>query len=208
LKSAAHHINTLLGKASVLSAIYIHIRPKIIMPILLIFPSLLFAQAPTPKEVETYAGSVDSLMAKRALQKYFFPNMSFCGGALYGYYYQSKLVYIDATYAGELGFTNTKVYFKDTTVYKIIYRKYVPEWTKFYSKYPNADRKLEEKKMTYTDTTYTLVLSKPIAITKTARKGYSQAINEGGLSKHLLYCAYEMKKELETERTPIFKKKD
>ena len=169
--------------------------------ILLLFSTKLFGQIPTELEVEKYVNTVDSLKNENQLKKFFYPNMSFCGGALYGYYFQNKLVYIDAIYGGDLCYTSTIVYFKDTSVYKLVYRQVWPDWDNFNKKYPEASEKLIKRKMTYTDTTYNIIPTKPAVYTITANKKIvSKDINSKFINQ-LLFCGQEMKKELETEKT-------
>jgi hypothetical protein len=165
-----------------------------------LFTTKLFGQALTEPEIVKYVRSIDSLKKKHQLQEYFYPNMSGCGGGLYGWYAADKLVYIDATYAGELGYTSTKMYLRDTTVYKIIYREYVPEWDKFIKHYPEATEKEMKKHMTYLDRTYTIIAAQPMIITtRSNRKAINDSI-DSGLPGRLFSCGQEMRKELESEK--------
>jgi len=177
-------------------------KMRAIIIILLLFSTKLFGQIPTESEVEKYVKTVDSLKNKNQLQKFFYPNMSYCGGALYGYYYQNKLVYIDAVYGGEFrNFSSRVVYFKDTIVYKIIYRQVLADWDKFIQKYPEASEKLMERKMTYTDTTFTIIPTVPAVHIITANKKTVSKDIDSQFINQLLSCGKEMKKELETEKT-------
>ena len=81
--------------------------------------------------------------------------MSFCGGALYGYYQNKKLVFIDASHGGEFGASSYKIYFKDTIIYKIQYEEFFGDQDTYAKKYPK-DEEINEKKLTYTDTIYTV----------------------------------------------------
>ncbi len=124
--------------------------------------------------------------------------MSFCGGALTGYYYGNELVYVNAVYSAELGYTEQKLYLKDTIPYKISYRQYFAEWGKYSEKYPNKE--INEKLMTYSDTTYYLLFTNPIKISKTSKKKYINNKIDNDLLKHIKNCISTMHMELEEEK--------
>ena len=124
--------------------------------------------------------------------------MSFCGGALTGYYNGDVLVYIKAIYSAELGYTEQKLYLKDTIPYKLSYRQYFAEWGKYSEKYP--DKEIDEKLMTYSDTIYYITFTNPIKINKTSKQKYINNKIENGLLKHIKNCVSTMHKELEEEK--------
>jgi hypothetical protein len=173
---------------------------RITIIIFLFYTTKLFGQALTEAEAVKYVRSIDSLKNMHQLQESFYPNMSFCGGALYGYYSHDKLVFIDATYGAELGFASTKIYFNDTVIYKIIYRQCLPDWDKFMKKYPDANEKLIKKKMTYYDTTFTIIPIKPLIFTKATNKKIISKNVDSKIVDRLLYCGQDMRKELESEK--------
>ena len=74
--------------------------------ILIIFSQLTFGQTKTKPEIDDYVKIIDSLISNNKLIKVFYPNMSACGGGLFGYYQNGELVLIDATYQAELGFSS------------------------------------------------------------------------------------------------------
>lgn len=122
--------------------------------------------------------------------------MSACGGGLYGYYHDQKLVLIDATYRAELGFSSRTIYVKDSLFVKIVYREHFAEWEKYDQKYPSDKYKWNPEKMTYTDTLYTISLGSPIDFTKwAAGKVVSRKVNQE-LIDELICCGKEMRKEL------------
>ena len=122
--------------------------------------------------------------------------MSACGGGLYGYYHDQKLVLIDATYRAELGFSSRTIYVKDSLFVKIVYREHFAEWEKYDQKYPSDKYKWNPEKMTYTDTLYTISLGSPIDFTKRAAgKVVSRQVNQE-LIDELICCGKEMRREL------------
>lgn len=175
--------------------------------IILLLTTKLFAQTLAVKEVEKYVKTIDSLKNTKGLQKFVNPNMSRCGGAVDGYYFKNKLVFIDATYQGELGYSSRTMYFKDTVIYKIIYREHYPEWEKYFKKHPGQKKVLDPLKMTYTDTLYTVILSKPISFVKTSNKKIVSKKNDVRIINTLLTCGREMRLELESAKKGIKSKK-
>jgi hypothetical protein len=169
---------------------------KTCIAILLLLPgSILFAQK--PKQIAKYVKTVDMLKSQDSLQHFSYPNMSFCGGAIDGYYLNGKLVYIESTFQAELGYQSRKVYFKDTAIYKIVYREHKPEWQKYKEKYGDD---LIPSKMTYADTLYTIVLGKRKRFEKTSGTILISKEPDLKLIRELVMCARRMKFELETER--------
>jgi hypothetical protein len=167
----------------------------------LFFSADLFGQAMKQKAIESYVKEISSLRTNNRLEKTFYPNMSACGGGLYGYYYNEKLVLIEATYQAEVGFSSRTMYLKDTTFIHINYREHFAEWQKYEQNYPSNKYKWDVNKMTYTDTLYTISLSNPIRFSKMAGdKVISKRINQE-LVDELLHCGQEMKKELAEVKT-------
>lgn len=126
--------------------------------------------------------------------------MSFCAGALTGYYYNNKLVYIKGVYGAELGYTEQKLYTNDTIPYKLHYRQYYAEWEKYDLKYPNRNTEFDEKKMTYSDTLYHITFTNPIKIAKTSKGKYINNKIEKDLLKYISGCIKTMYAELEKEK--------
>jgi hypothetical protein len=171
---------------------------KKLIYILTFLTSLVYGQTTTltEPEIEKYAKTIENLKAENKLEKIFYPNMSACGGGLYGYYLDNKLVLIDATYQAELGYSSRILYINQDNFVKIIYREHFAEWEKYEQKYPSDKYEFNEKKMTYSDTLYKITLATPTVFKKQAgNKTISIEINQT-LIDELLHCGREMKEEL------------
>lgn len=173
---------------------------KTLITITFLFLSFtLFGQS--TKDIEVYVKKIDGLRTKNKLNKVPYPEMSACGGGLYGYYFDNKLVLIDATFQAELGFSSKTIYLMDTLFVKIIYREHFAEWEKYEQSYPSDKYEWDPNKMTYTDTLYTISLGSEIRFTKMAvDKIISNKIDQKLIDK-LVLCGEEMKKELEEVET-------
>lgn len=169
--------------------------------ILLLFTTEVFGQNLSESDIVKYVKKIDSLKIKNLIQKISFPDMSACGGGLDGYYYNDKLVYIDATYQAELGYSRRKMYIKDTLILKILYQKHFAEWEKYFKIYPNDKYIFDPQKMTYSDTLYTIIICNPISFVKSAKKKIISKNIDQKLIDELISCGLEMKQELETIKT-------
>lgn len=156
----------------------------------------LCAQNLTKSKIDSFVKNIDSLKTSKKLSRYFYPEMSYCGGSLYGYYFENKLVLIEANNGGEFGnLTSHKMYIKDTTVCKILYREHWAEEDKYSKKYPK-DEEINEKKLTYSDTLYTVfVMNNPIFIKSSRGKVVSKTPNKL-LIEAWLTCGRKMQAEL------------
>lgn len=166
----------------------------------LFFPALLcLGQAPDKKQIDAYVRSVNSLLARKELVKYSYPQMSLCGGALHGYYYQGKLVLIEATHGGQFGANSQQVYLKDTIIYKLLNREYWGDEEAYRKNYPE-DEEIDPEKMRYSDTLHTVYLTEqPLFITSSRRQTISKAPDPVRLN-YFLNCARFMQQELRTEK--------
>lgn len=172
---------------------------KNIVHIFILLTNLAFGQTvkQTAPEIEKYVKSIDKLKAENKLVKTFYPNMSGCGGGLYGYYHNKNLVLIDATYGAELGFSSRTIYIDQDKFLKIVYREYFAEWGKYEEKYPHDKFEYDPSKMTYTDTVYSITLSTPSVFHKKAgNKIISNKLDQPLLDR-LLSCGQQMKLELQ-----------
>jgi len=150
----------------------------------------------TELEIEKFTKTIDKLKTENKLKKVFYPNMSACGGGLDGYYLDKKLVLINATYQAELGYSSKTLYINQDNFVKIIYREHFAEWEKYEKKYPSDKYEFDAKKMTYSDTLYTITLATPTVFKKqVGNKTISNEINQT-LIDNLVNCGHEMKKEL------------
>ena len=74
--------------------------------ILIFFTQISFGQTWTKDETEDYCSNIDRLKTENKLIKVFYPDMSACGGGLYGYYQGDKLILISSNYGAESGFSS------------------------------------------------------------------------------------------------------
>jgi len=176
-----------------------HQRMKNIVYILLFLTNLTFGQTIklTETEIEKYAKSVDKLRAENKLVKVFYPNMSGCGGGLYGYYLNKNLVLIDATYSAELGYSSRTIYIDQVKFLKVIYREHFAEWGKYEEKYPHDKFEYDPTKMTYTDTVYSITLTNPTVFQKRAGNKIISNNLDQSLLDRLLSCGQQMELELQ-----------
>ncbi len=154
----------------------------------------------TNLQIDSLTRTYDRLIEEKALTKYFHPNMSRCGGGIDGYYQDSTLLIIDATYQAELGFSSKKIYWNKDDIVKITYREYFAEWGKYEEKYPSGKHEWDPGKMTYTDTVYQMTLGKEYHMQKMADEKLISEQLDSVLVKRLIDCGFEMKNELETEK--------
>ena len=174
---------------------------RLIILLSFVCTNIIVGQPLSKKQIDSYIKTVDSLRTSKKLKRYRYPSMSFCGGALNGYYFNGQLMLIDATFNGELGFTKKTMYLKDTIFYKIIFQEHFPEWDKYYKKYPqDTIRDVAINKMTYSDTVYTIILTKMPTSTKAYHKKLINKNVDLFQINNLIACGRRMKKELETEK--------
>lgn len=151
-------------------------------------------------KIDSLTSELDKLMAEKSLSKYSYPDMSGCGGGVYGYYSDSTLLIIDATHKAELGHTRRKIYWSEERPIKITYREHFAEWKRYDEKYPSEKYDWDPSKMTYTDTTYQITLGKEHQMLKMANgKQISKNLN-AALANRLIDCSFEMKGELKREK--------
>lgn len=84
----------------------------IIALIVTLFQSLNYSQD-SNLIINSYVKKVDLLVKTNKLTIKEYPNMSFCGGALTGFYQSGVLIYIKSVYGGAMGATFTSYYLKD-----------------------------------------------------------------------------------------------
>jgi hypothetical protein len=148
---------------------------------------------------------IDAVVEKEGKQKtngnecYFYPNMSFCGGALYGIYNKGELIRIESNYGADLGYSSRDIDFKNGKIRKIVYREHFAEWEQ-YAKTHSPDVDINLKEMTYSDTLYILEFGKVNTFKKYAGKKLISTKEDPDLRQHLLDCVETMKKELGTEK--------
>lgn len=141
---------------------------------------------------------IDSLNTVGGLNKKFYPNMSACGGALNGFYYKDELVFIDATFQGEISFTRKKMYLSNSEFIKIKYQEHFPEREKYEKNYPKDQFKFDPRKMTFSDTFYEFEFKDKIGFKKIFEGKIISTELDSTLLDELIDCGTRMKKELET----------
>ncbi|GAB4154407.1 MAG: hypothetical protein Tsb0033_02360 [Winogradskyella sp.] len=141
---------------------------------------------------------IDSLFENGILTKKFYPNMSFCGGGLYGFYYNNELKLIDSKYQAELGYSSRKIYWNGNKILKIKYREFFAEWGKYQKNYPPEKVEYDPSKMTYSDTIYELTFGDRYEFVKMASGKVISTKTDSTLTKKLTDCAKRMKTELES----------
>lgn len=169
---------------------------RLIIVILILFTKISFGQTWTKDEIEDYCSKIDKLKSENDLVKVLYPNMSACGGGLYGYYQGNELILISSTYSAELGYSSKTVYFKDDKAVKIIYREHFAEWGKYEEKYPSDKYEWNPDKMTYSDTLYSISFSSPILFEKSSYEKFLDNQIDYELIKRLTDCTTEMRNEL------------
>ena len=147
----------------------------------------------TKSKIEKYVKSIDRLKSENKLVKVSYPEMVDCGGGVDGYYLNEKLVLIDAIHWGELGFIGRTFYLDQDNFLKIIYREYLPEWEKYVQKYPTDKYEYDPKKMTYTDTIYSITLTIPTIFYKKADKKIISHKSNQIMIDELIDCGRETK---------------
>ena len=143
---------------------------------------------------------IDSLYKAHKLDSLFYPNMSKCGGAVFGYYLNKQLVLIHSVYNAELGYTSKRVYFNKNEIVKIIYEEHKVKWEKFHQNHhPQLDAR-DFNKMNYSNVMYTFTLKPSLKMIQfNSDTIQSEEINMD-LLETLLECSKSMKKELETQQ--------
>ncbi len=131
------------------------------------------------QDIESYTKYIDDLIKEDKLTIKEYPDRSYCGGAIRGYFLDNKLVYINSSLgvADYAGFTD--VYFRDTSIVKIKMREFFPV-----------------NDSTSTDSTYVLLYTNPIERSTITKQGMKvNSVNDNRV-KQLQDCAMRMKKEI------------
>nr|WP_294860192.1 hypothetical protein [uncultured Fluviicola sp.] len=136
---------------------------------------------------------------KTNLTKYFYPNMSSCGGALYGYYDRHTLVKIDSRYNAELGYSQKIIQYENEEITQIIYAEHFAKWDEYLEKYPN-DEETDEKKMSYTDDRLEIDFYPVKKIRTYSNNQLTKNVVSEESIQQLLDCAKQMEKELSSEK--------
>lgn len=116
------------------------------------------AFAQFPKDLKKHVNFVDSLIESESLKFIQLANMHACGGSVSGYFLDSALVFIDATYNSEDGYLSQKVYWQDSMNMKIIYHEHFPDYGQYEKDFPE-DLEFDLDKMIFTDEIYEITYS-------------------------------------------------
>lgn len=141
---------------------------------------------------------IDSLFDNGILTKKFYPNMSACGGGLFGFYYNNELKLIDSKYQAELGYSSKKIYWSGNQILKIKYREYFAEWGKYEKNYPPEKVEYDPSKMTYSDTVYEITFGDKYRFKKIVANKVVSTKTNSTLIEKLTDCGKRMKTELES----------
>jgi hypothetical protein len=137
------------------------------------------------------------------LERFFYPQMSFCGGALEGIYLNDVLIRIESTYGYDMGYSEQNIDFKDGRITKIEYRQHYANWEKYNERYGAEGGDIDPSKMTYFDTLYILKFKPKREFTIYSGKKKVNGEVSKELLKSLLDCTVTMQNELNTERSKI-----
>ena len=155
--------------------------------------SLIVNTTLTKTQIDSIVKLIDKEINDKVLTKYFHPNMSVCGGAIWGYYLDSTLLVIDSRYGAELGYVTQKVYLYNSEIIKINGEGEAAEWEKYEEKYPHEKYEFDESKMTYMHSEYEIFFGENVQILGDMESD-STSINR------LINCANTMNKELNREK--------
>lgn len=96
-----------------------------------------------------YVIYVDSLIDNQLIEFYEYPGMTVWGSAAGGYY-KNELVFMDATYNAELGYSVEQFYLKSGEIVYVKTEKHVADWSGYFEKYGDQED-VDPEKMTYLD---------------------------------------------------------
>jgi len=134
------------------------------------------------------------------VERFSYPQMSFCGGGLEGIYSNDELIRIESTYGYENGFSEKNIDFTEGKITKIEYREHYADWETYNQRYGKEEGDIDPSKMTYLDTLYILKFEPIRHFTIYSGKKRVQQQVSKELIDRLLDCTATMQKELATER--------
>jgi len=168
--------------------------------ILFLLGTKVYGQGLTSKEIDKYTKKIDWLMLSTKLTVYSYSEMSKCSGEVNGYYYNKKLVFIDAIHAGEIGFSSQQVYIKNNEIYKITYGEYEAELENYRKENPSDSLQIDYGKITYTNVLYHITLSNPVIFAQESNNEFYIKTASDETIEEFVSCAKIMMAELEKER--------
>jgi hypothetical protein len=152
-----------------------------------------------PVSDKTHSSEQDPKKGK--LERFKYPQMSFCGGSLDGIYLNNKLIRIESTYGYDMGYSEKNIDFEDGRIAKIEYRQHDADWEKYNERYGEEEGDIDPRKMTYFDTLYILKFQPKREFSIYAGKKEVQGVVSKELIQRLLDCTATMQKELSTVRS-------
>lgn len=152
------------------------------------------------KTKHDHTSSFQSNQDQPKVERFSYPQMSFCGGSLEGLYSNGELIRIESTYGYDMGYSEKNIDFKDGRITKIEYRQHYADWETYNQRFGDEERDIDPSKMTYFDTLYILKIHpkrefKIYSGKKRVNRDVSKELIQG-----LLDCTDAMQKELATER--------
>ena len=162
----------------------------------------LAAQSLTVDEIDRYCKEIKSKLDRKELNRFFYPNMSDCGGGLYGYYANDKLVYIDATYGGQFGYIRTNYFIKDSVYFKIIETNYQPSVStdQYCKTHQTKNGDCDYGSMPYNKIVTTVIFTKDTIVTQLKNRRKVKLTDTKNVVRTLFKCGQSMQKELSQEK--------
>lgn len=146
------------------------------------------------------SSSFQSNQDQPKVERFSYPQMSFCGGALEGIYSDDELIRIESTYGYDMGYSEKNIDFKQGKIIRIEYREHYVDWERYNQRCGDEEGDLDPSKMTYLDTLYILKFEPKHQFTTYSGKKRVQLQVSEELVDRLLACTATMQKELATER--------
>jgi len=157
-----------------------------------------YGQVDSTQLFKQFASKIDSLKNTGELVKKNYEDMSYCGGSLSGFYKNDELVLIESYYGAEAGYGTIDAYLLNGKTVIIKRDEHFAEWDKYTELYPNGEGENGDsyEHMTYTDTTYFVILTAQPVFSKLSRgKLIDNKLNSNRIKKWLL-CIESMIIEL------------
>ena len=142
---------------------------------------------------------IDKNVKENKIKKYEYPNRSFYGGRLQGYFQNdSTLKYIESHMGVEFYEDHNYIYWHNENIIKIIYREHRPNWEIYRSTYTEDKYEFDASKITYADTTFIISFSnKGIDFEKRVKDKIISTKIDSTLVRRRLNHGYQMRKEIE-----------
>lgn len=155
-------------------------------------------QTLSSRAIEKYCREIEIKVNSHQLKKRTYPNMSSCGGNLFGYYDGDKLVYMIGFLSAEFGNVQTVFWIRDNRYYKIVERRHLPSVsTDDYCKtHITSSGQCDTKNIPYANTVTTILFSSDTVVTVAKSKRRIKIKDATKRAKDLVNCGESMKGEL------------